>query len=109
MERRDIIIDKPEWCSVYFFGSFLYSDDPSDIDILIVYDPVQCPPSRIQARTKPFRGQLSELFRLNVDVVHLTKKEAQDTDFIARERCISIDGVNGANNLFQRIAWSRAR
>jgi len=108
-ETQNTIIELTEFYSIYFFGSWLYADQPADIDVLIVYDPIACPPSNIQELARPFLDQLKKTFYLEVDAVYLTEKEENDINFIKQERCVSIEKVARANNLFQRIAKSRAR
>ena len=101
MEHLNIITNNVY--SVYLFGSWLHSDNPKDIDVLIVYNPTICPPSKIQAMTRPFLEQLRRIFNLEVDTVYLTEKEEKDINFIKTERCISIDKFNKNNDLFREI------
>lgn len=66
----------------YLFGSVLYSDNPSDIDIAIIYDKsfisVQ---EAIQYRHELIE-RLSEVTELKVDTILISKEEEKETEFL---------------------------
>jgi predicted nucleotidyltransferase len=75
---------KPESSSVYIFGSFLSSNTPSDIDILVLYDPVYCVPDRAYEAHETEIEYISSQVKLKPHVVLLTYEEEHDVGFMMR-------------------------
>jgi predicted nucleotidyltransferase len=84
-------IELPEGSSVYVFGSALSSAQPKDIDILVVYDPMVCSPSRAYAYHEQFLNQLAEMIELPIDITLLSKTEADETRFVESESCVPLE------------------
>ena len=79
---RTLTTRLPAGSKAYVFGSYLRSDLPRDLDILIVYDQHICPPSQAYEKHQEFLSGLGELLAVEVDVTLLTKEEVQSSRFI---------------------------
>ncbi len=82
--RREI----PDWASVYVFGSALRSANPSDLDLLVIYEPRLCPPKQARDTAETLVAELTRDMGLQPHVVVLTKTEEQDVGFIQNEGCL---------------------
>lgn len=79
--------------SVHVFGSALHEAEPKDLDLLVVYDPVQIPPRRAAGRLRPIMAHACAAAALPpADVVLLTGSEADATDFAHREHARLVYG-----------------
>jgi predicted nucleotidyltransferase len=70
---------------VFLFGSALRDPDPHDVDLLVVYDPLELPPAEATGLRRVFVRACAEAAVHPVDVVLLTGDEARDTEFAAKE------------------------
>ncbi|MEN2766849.1 hypothetical protein [Ornithinibacillus xuwenensis] len=70
----------------YLFGSFLYSKNPNDIDLLIVYNSNKVGITDVLS----LRKTIYNLFLLNhsliADITILSKQEEREVNFISSER-----------------------
>ncbi len=67
---------------VFLFGSSRYVDEPSDIDLLFVYDASKVLPAEAYARFRPIVCQLEGSTGIPVHPVMITLEEERDTSFI---------------------------
>lgn len=83
-------IKLPKGSTAYVFGSFLSSNNPRDLDILLLYDPRQCPPIDAYKSHKEFISYLQDRSGLKVDATLLTYREQKEVDFIYKSKAIEI-------------------
>ncbi|MEN9884381.1 MAG: hypothetical protein RLZZ420_1598 [Bacteroidota bacterium] len=70
----------------YLFGSVLYSDSPSDIDIAIIYDKnFISAKEAVQYRHELIKN-LSEVIQLKIDTILLSKEEEIEAEFLANAK-----------------------
>ena len=81
----------PNNSRAYVFGSWLTSERPADLDVLIVYDPVHCDPSDAYSRLSPLLSDLEELTGLKVHATILTYSEQEDASFVAKAGAIALE------------------
>ncbi|MGD1001489.1 MAG: nucleotidyltransferase domain-containing protein [Candidatus Brocadiia bacterium] len=67
---------------VFLFGSSRYLNDPSDIDLLFVYDKQKLQPEQAYMRVRPIVKAVSKKTGVPVHPVILTKEEERATKFI---------------------------
>ncbi len=90
MEIPSITTKVPSGSRAYVFGSYLRVDDPSDLDLLVVYSKDHCTPSQAYSYHQDFIYGLHAKIKLRLDVVVLSEAEERELDFIKRERCVEI-------------------
>lgn len=94
-------IKLPDNTKVYVFGSYLYSDQPNDLDILVVYDPLVIHPSKAYEEFKPMFICLEYLIGLKVDSTLLTVAELEQSEFLGITNAIELRNyVNPISKLF---------
>lgn len=76
---------------VYVFGSWLSSERPNDLDVLITYDSSLCSPAEAIEYSDEVAQAIEQFSGLPVDLVRLSLEEANETDFVRREGCVAID------------------
>ena len=81
---------------VFLFGSSRYVDDPSDIDLLFVYDRSKVSPEKASARFRPIVCEIEESTGIPVHTVILTLEEERNTRFIESVKPIPIAVDDGA-------------
>lgn len=80
--------EMPDWANVFVFGSALRAENPNDLDLLVVYDPVVCPPKQARDRAEALASELTRDIGLQPHVVVLTKSEEQNVRFVQSEECV---------------------
>ena len=80
----------PKDSKFYIFGSALSSDFPNDIDVLVVYDPLACPPQDAYFFHRDAKFDLETSFNLPVHITLLMSSEESSTDFINRTGAIEL-------------------
>jgi predicted nucleotidyltransferase len=95
MENRSITSGLPSASRAYVFGSFLTTGQPQDIDILVNYDPVICPPADAYEAHTDFIDYMQESFGLRVDLTLLTYEEEQSSGFIQATGAVPIAFTDG--------------
>jgi len=78
----------PDWARVFVFGSALRTENPDDLDLLVVYDPVVCPPKQARDRAEALASELTRDIGLQPHVVVLTKAEELSIRFVQSEGCV---------------------
>ena len=73
--------------NVYLFGSFIYSDKYSDIDILIVANDIE--KHEISRSRKKFAVNLKRM-KINFHLTTLSRRESMQSQFINSEKCVKI-------------------
>jgi hypothetical protein len=81
----------PAFSSAYIFGSFLHSDSPHDLDLLIIYDDRLCPPSDAYRLHVEFVQQVHTVLCLDIHLTLLTQQEEQGCGFIEDTGAIPFD------------------
>ena len=84
METRSTPIRIPRESKFYIFGSALFSDCPNDLDVLVVYDPLVCPPGDAYPFHSSAILDLKANFDIPVHITLLTSSEECGTEFIKR-------------------------
>lgn len=90
METRHILLGKPHSSRVFVFGSVFRKSDPSDIDILIVYDKTECQPHAAFLFHERLIRDIEDSSGLPVDVTLLTYEEEKATAFTKRVGAIEL-------------------
>lgn len=71
------------WKKVYIFGSFLTSQCPNDIDVLLIYESINLLQSQIQL--EKLRDVLSLKFnQLEFDFIVFDESELEQTQFLSK-------------------------
>ena len=83
----------PSSSALYFFGSALISPDPNDLDVLVVYDPAECPPQEAYLLHRETIEDLEQLYGLPVHITLLTSSEESSVSFKRRTSAVSISDV----------------
>jgi predicted nucleotidyltransferase len=96
----------PNWAEVFVFGSASNSGNPKDLDLLVVYDPAECPPSQARDKAEVLALELARDLKLQPHVVVLTKSEEEEVRFIQSEGCVEFDSwlKSRADNLNRRTS-----
>jgi predicted nucleotidyltransferase len=75
-----------EHIDLYLFGSALFSINPSDIDLAVIYDKNYVSIQQaIQYRIKLIH-KLSKILELNIDVLLLSKEEEKEAEFLSNAK-----------------------
>lgn len=90
MEIQSTPIRVPKESKLYIFGSALSSCCPNDLDVLVVYDPLVCPPKDAYLFHEKTKLGLEANFDLPVHITLLTPSEESGTDFIKRTGAVEI-------------------
>lgn len=86
----DINIKPKEHFDLYLFGSSLYSEDPSDIDIAIIYNKSFISIQQAIEFRSELLNDLSAKSELKIDTILLSKEEEMETDFLANAKHIRL-------------------
>ena len=78
----DLNIKPKEHFDLYLFGSSLYSDSPSDIDIAIIYDKKFINIKRALKFRSELLSDLSTKSEMKIDTILLSKEEETETEFL---------------------------
>ena len=90
----------PKKTEVFVFGSILTSNDPRDLDIVIVYENSFFIQSAIFDHCSEFVNELNELYNLKIDVTYLSRDESSQTTFIDRVKAIPLSRFLEMQNVF---------
>ena len=77
----------------YIFGSYLHSDSPSDIDLLVVYDPLEVHPKDVAKYCKPLFAAIEQAISLKVHSTILTYSEEREAEFVERSKAVPLEEV----------------
>ena len=81
--------------SAFVFGSFLTAAEPSDLDVLLLYDQATCDPRDAYRAHAAFLGAVKRLVSLPVDITLLTHVEAHGCRFLELTGCVPFADVEG--------------
>ena len=88
---KKIHIDKKEHFQVYLFGSVVYSENPNDVDVAIIYD------SRyiaildaISYRKEIIKMISQQIIPLPVDVILLSVEEEKELNFLSSAKHVKL-------------------
>lgn len=85
---------KPHSTNWYVFGSYLHSNSPSDIDLLVVYDPSKVHPKDVTKLCAHLFSIIENSVSLKVHSTILTCTEEQESKFIERSNAVDITELN---------------
>lgn len=83
----------PEGSVAFVFGSFLKETSPSDLDMLILYDPATCDPKEAYHAHETFLDAVRRLVPVPVDITLLSHVEAHGCRFLEQMRCVPFTDV----------------
>lgn len=75
-------IEPKQHFNLYLFGSVLYSDNPSDIDIAIIYDKKFVNIQEAVQYRHELLENLTEVTPLKIDTILLSNEEETETEFL---------------------------
>lgn len=90
METQFTPIRIPRESKFYIFGSALTSDYPNDLDVLVIYDPLVCPPQDAYSFHREAMLDLEANLDMPVHITLLTPSEESGTEFIKRTGAIEL-------------------
>jgi len=93
----------PDGSEAYIFGSSLHSAKPSDVDLLIVYDPSKHNPVNAHGLFTSIGEWMAELTGRTVDLTLLTISEERESNFIDDTGAIALTGTTG-RRIIDRLA-----
>ena len=93
MEPRSTTTALPKDSTAFIFGSFLTAAEPSDLDVLLLYDPVTCDPRDAYGAHATFLDAVKRLVPVPVDLTLLTYMEAHGCRFLEQTGCVPFTGV----------------
>lgn len=79
-------IERKAHFSRYLFGSAVYSDTPTDIDIAIIYDKKYVSIDEALAYRKEIARRLSELNSMVIDTILLSIEEEEEMSFLSNSK-----------------------
>jgi predicted nucleotidyltransferase len=81
------------------FGSGLSSDDPGDIDLLLVFAPTRISFTQAIQVRKRLTGIIERSTGLPADILLLTVTEAHETQFVRQVRAVSLTNGSETSSL----------
>ena len=93
METLSTTTALPEGSTAFIFGSFMTAADPSDLDVLVLYDPVTCDPRDAYGAHAIFVDAVRRLVPVPVDLTLLAHMEAHGCRFLEQTGCVPFTGV----------------
>ena len=93
METLSTTTALPEGSTAFVFGSFLTAPEPSDLDVLLLYDPARCHPKDAYRAHANFLRAVERLVSVPVDVTLLTHMEAHGCQFLKQTGCVPFTDV----------------
>jgi len=95
MGNRSMRIRIPSGSKLYIFGSALTSARPCDLDVLVTYDPLACPPEDAYEIHRDMVLDLEGRYGLPVHLTLLTLSEESGTEFIKRTSAVEFARARG--------------
>lgn len=86
--KKTVEIKPKQHYQRYVFGSAVYSDAPTDIDIAIVYDEEYIGVKDAMKYKREIKEQLSAIFSLDIDIILLSQKEEEEMNFLSNAKHI---------------------
>ncbi|MEK3836541.1 nucleotidyltransferase domain-containing protein [Paenibacillus sp. FSL R7-0128] len=83
----------PENIDVYVFGSYIISERPNDVDLIIIYDSNIYSGTNIYNVCLSLLKEIKEKSGLPVDATYLSINEEIETQFVEFVKAISINDV----------------
>ena len=93
METLSTTTALPEGSAAFVFGSFLTAADPSDLDVLLLYNPATCHPKDAYRVHTNFSRAVERLVSVPVDITLLTHMEAHGCHFLEETGCVPFTDV----------------
>lgn len=81
-------IEPREHYSRYVFGSAIYSEEPNDIDVAIIYDKKYIRTKDAIAYRRELVDRILQLNSIMVDSILLSKEEEREMDFLTNAKCL---------------------
>jgi predicted nucleotidyltransferase len=105
MEIPSIVSKIPEGSRVFLFGSVLTGRSPADVDVLVVYDPIRCPPADAYTQHSALCEALAAALDLRVHATLLTEGEERATELGLRTKAIPLELALGKlTKRFRQVA-----
>jgi predicted nucleotidyltransferase len=82
----DLNIIPKEHFDLYLFGSSVYSDSPSDIDLAIIYDKTFINIQEALKYRSELLSDLSTKSEMEFDTILLSKEEEKETEFLSNAK-----------------------
>jgi predicted nucleotidyltransferase len=79
---QSILTKLPKGTKTYVFGSYLHSNNPSDIDVLVIYDEKHCLPCDAYKTIYSIIQKLESQLGYKIDLVLLTETEEKSVNFL---------------------------
>jgi len=83
----------PKDIDIYIFGSYINSEKPNDVDLIIIYDSNIYAKNSIYDYCSNIINQIKEKSRLPIDVTFLSIKEEIEIQFVEFVEAISINDI----------------
>jgi predicted nucleotidyltransferase len=91
MTKKKIQIENREHFQIYLFGSVVYSENPNDVDVAIIYDSGYIEmKDAISYRREVVKKISQQVIPLPVDAILLSIKEEKEMDFLSNAKHIKI-------------------
>lgn len=74
--------------SRYIFGSAVYSDTPSDIDVAIIYDKKYVAVREAIEYRRELVKEMMKISSMTIDTILLSKEEEKEMAFLENAKCI---------------------
>jgi hypothetical protein len=83
-------IKSKEHFELFVFGSALYSEHPSDIDLAIIYDEGFINPQQAIQYRSEILSNLETVNALKIDTILLSKREEKEAEFLSNAKFLRI-------------------
>lgn len=87
---EEILLQVPSYTQIYIFGSVLKSNQPNDLDIIVIYDSEVYPNANIYNECKNMNQILYETFKLPIDLTVLSYSENDSINFVKEVKGIEL-------------------
>lgn len=88
MKTLKLEIEPRSYISRYIFGSALYSDTPSDIDVAIIYDKHYVTIEEAMAYRQELVNEMTRLNSMIIDAILLSIEEEEEMAFLKNAKVI---------------------
>ena len=85
--RIKLDIEPQVHISRYVFGSAVYSETPSDIDVAVIYDNRYVTVEEAIAYRRELVAEMVKLNSMMIDVILLSEEEEKEMNFIENAKC----------------------
>jgi len=79
-----------DYIDLYLFGSAVYSENPTDIDVAIIYEEGKLSVDELVKYRYDLEKTLSEMTGCSVDTILLSTEEEKEMEFLSNAKCRKI-------------------